>query len=119
VAANRILVVEDEALIRMLLEDMLDDLGCTLCGSAGRYEEAEALAQSAECDLAILDVSLDGKEIYPVTTILERRDIPYIFVTGHGRDGLPEAFREKPMLQKPFQIDDLRDLLAATLQSAA
>lgn len=104
---RRVLVVEDEFLIRMLLEDMLSELGYSIAGVAGRVNEASDLAKSGEIDFAILDVNLDGEDVYPVADILAGRGLPFLFVTGYGGRGLPEAYRDRPTLQKPFQIEDL------------
>jgi CheY-like chemotaxis protein len=104
---RRILIVEDEFLIRMLLEDMLTDLGHEIAGVAGRVDEACGIAQTVDCDLAILDVNLDGQEVFPVADILATRGTPFIFVTGYGGGGLPPNYQNRPTLQKPFQLDDL------------
>lgn len=104
---RRILVVEDEFLIRMLLEDMLDELGYGVAGVASRVDEASKIAQSGDYDLAILDVNLDGEDVYPVAEILAGRGVPFVFVTGYGGRGLPEPYCNRPTLQKPFQIEDL------------
>jgi CheY-like chemotaxis protein len=116
--ARRIFVVEDEFLIRMLLEDMLDDLGYSVAGAAARIDEAEAMAHTIECDVAVLDVNLDGTEVYPIAEILQRRGLPFVFVTGYGEHGLPDAYRDHPTLQKPFQIEDLGRTLAAMCSAA-
>jgi CheY-like chemotaxis protein len=110
---RRILIVEDEFLIRMLLEDMLVDLGYELAGVAGRLDEAANLARTAEIDLAILDVNLDGEDVYPVADILIGRGVPFVFVSGYGGRGLPEAYSGRPTLQKPFQLDELEKILIA------
>ena len=90
-AGKRVLVVEDELMIRMLLQDMLADLGHTLAGEAGRIEEALALAKEAAFDVAILDVNLNGQPISPVVEILIDRGLPFVFATGYGQRGVPEA----------------------------
>jgi CheY-like chemotaxis protein len=108
----RIFVVEDEFLIRILLEDMLSDLGHAVAAAAGNVNEASELARTSDFDVAILDVNLDGTEVYPVADILAGRGLPFVFVTGYGGSGLPEAYRDRPTLQKPFQLDDLRKTLA-------
>ena len=115
---RRILVVEDEFLIRMLLEDMLADLGYELAGVAGRVEEAAALVNSLDFDLAILDVNLEGRDVYPVADLISERGLPFMFVTGYGGRGLPEAYRSRPTLQKPFQLDELKKTLAQLLPAA-
>jgi CheY-like chemotaxis protein len=105
-SGRRILVVEDEFLIRMLLEDMLDELGYSIAGVAGRVGEATEIAKAG-------DVNLDGEDVYPVADILAGRGVPFLFVTGYGGRGLPEPYRDRPTLQKPFQIDDLDRSLGA------
>lgn len=114
-SSQKILVVEDEYLIRMLLEDMLDDLGYAVAGTAGNVPEASILAQTQEFDLAILDVNLDGCEVFPVADILTGRGLPYLFITGYGGGGLPEQYRARPTLQKPFQLEELKKTLATML----
>jgi CheY-like chemotaxis protein len=111
----RIFVVEDEYLIRMLLEDMLADLGYAMAGTAGSLSEAIALAKTVELDLAILDVNIEGEEIFPVADILIGRGKPFVFVTGYGGQALPDAYRARPTLQKPFQTEDLKATLAALM----
>lgn len=111
----RILVVEDEYLIRMLLEDMLIDLGYEIVGAVGTIAEASDLAAKAEFDLAILDVNVDGKEIYPVAAILASRGVPFVFVSGYGEGSLADPFRTRPSLQKPFQAEQLKTTLEALL----
>jgi CheY-like chemotaxis protein len=112
---RRILVVEDEFLIRMLLEDMLTDLGYELVGVAGRVDEAAELAKTKDFDLAILDVNLDGHDVYPVAELIGKRGLPFMFVTGYGGRGLPDSYRDRPTLQKPFQLDELKKMLAQLL----
>jgi CheY-like chemotaxis protein len=109
----RVLVVEDELMIRMLLQDMLDDLGHTLAGEAGHIDEALALAQQAEFDIAILDVNLAGQPISPVVEVLIARGLPFVFATGYGQRGVPEPYRKIPTLQKPFQAEALALALEA------
>jgi CheY-like chemotaxis protein len=113
VAGKRILVVEDELMIRMLLQDMLADLGHTLAGEAGRIDEAMALAKNGEFDVAILDVNLNGQPISPVVEVLVARGLPFVFATGYGQRGVPEPYRNTPTLQKPFQVDALAQAIDA------
>jgi CheY-like chemotaxis protein len=117
-AQKRVLVVEDEYLIRMLLEDMLADLGYAVAAAVGSIAEASALAANADFNAAILDVNLDGQEIYPVADILKQRGLPFVFVTGYGERSLPDRYRDRPALQKPFQAEQLSAALATLLASA-
>jgi CheY-like chemotaxis protein len=113
-STKRVLIVEDELMIRMLLEGMLEDLGHTVAGQAGTIEEALALAKQADFDVALLDVNLNGKPITPVVAVLAARGLPFVFASGYGQRGVPEEYRDSPALQKPFQAE----ALAAALQAA-
>ncbi len=106
-ASKRVLIVEDELMIRMLLEGMLTDLGHSVAAEAGGLDEAISLAKQAEFDVAVLDVNLNGTPVTPVVEILVKRGLPFIFASGYGQRGLPEAYRTAPILQKPFQADAL------------
>jgi DNA-binding response OmpR family regulator len=107
----RVFVVEDEAMIRLMVMDMLEELGCRVAAEAGDVEEAAKLARSADFDLAILDVNVKGKLITPVAELIRARRRPIIFATGYGSEGLPEEFRDFPALQKPFEQDALAALI--------
>ena len=113
--AMRILVVEDELMIRMLLEDMLGELGYTVAAEAARIEEAMDAAKNADFDIAILDVNLNGQPISPVADALVARGMPFVFATGYGERGLPEPYRDRPTLKKPFQMDGLKQMLQIAL----
>ena len=114
-ATPRLLVVEDEYLIRMLLEDMLAELGYDVAAAVGTMAEASEFAANGEFHAAILDVNLDGQEIYPVAEILAKRGLPFVFVTGYGERSLPEPYRDHPTLQKPFQAEQLKAVLDGLL----
>jgi CheY-like chemotaxis protein len=116
---RRVLVVEDELMIRMLLDGMVTDLGHTVVGEAGGIEDATRLAKEAEFDVAILDVNLNGQPITPVVEILIQRGLPFVFATGYGARGVPEAYRANPTLQKPFQSEALAQAIDAVAPKAA
>lgn len=108
---DRILVVEDEAIVAMLLEDMLAELGYEVVGPVTRLERALDLARGAAIDAAVLDVNLNGRDTYAVADALSARAIPFVFATGYGARELAERFRGTPVTQKPFQRDDLERAL--------
>ena len=108
----RILVVEDELMISMLVEDMLAELGHKVAGIAASIEEATRLADQGDFDGALLDVNLNGKTIDAVAETLMRRHIPFVFTTGYGQQGIPDAYRDWPALQKPYQTQQLGQALA-------
>jgi DNA-binding response OmpR family regulator len=114
-----VFLVEDEVMIRMMVADMLQELGYTIAAEAGEIGEAIRLAQTTYFDLAILDVNVNGKVISPVADLLKANNRPFIFATGYGSSGLPEEYRDRPSLQKPFQIETLGKLIEATLRSTA
>ena len=111
----RVLIVEDEAAISMLLEDMLLDFGCTVVGPAARLANALELAERESFDVAILDVNVAGEPIYPVAEAIAKRGLPIVFSTGYGGAGIREPFRDRPVVQKPFSQGDLERTLAAAL----
>jgi DNA-binding response OmpR family regulator len=113
----RVFVVEDEPMIRILLMDMLGELGCRVAAEAGDVEAATKLAQCTEFDLAILDVNLKGKLITPVAELIRGRGLPIIFATGYGSDGLPEEFRDFPALPKPYQLEALAGAIDSVIRS--
>lgn len=117
-AGVRVLLVEDETLVAMLLEDMISDLGGTVVGSASRVAQAlDLLADGrGRIDLAVLDVNLGGEEAFPIATALAERGVPFAFSTGYGNSGLPEIWRNRPTLQKPFTQEQVISVLGSTLR---
>jgi CheY-like chemotaxis protein len=113
-----VFLVEDEVMIRMMVADMLDELGYTVVAEAGEIDEAIRLAQTTYFDLAILDVNVNGKVISPVADLIKARNRPFIFATGYGFSGLPEEYRDRPALQKPFQLETLGKMIDNAMRSA-
>jgi len=103
-------------MIRMMVADMLEELGHSVAAEAGEIGEAVKLVQSTEFDIAILDVNVNGKVITPVAELITARNRPFIFATGYGSSGLPEQYRDRPALQKPFQLDALGKTIEAALR---
>jgi CheY-like chemotaxis protein len=116
-----VLLVEDETLVAMLLEDMVADLGGAIVGSASRVGRALDIVreQGSEIDLAVLDVNLGGEDAFPVAALLAERGVPFVFSTGYGSAGLPEQWRSRPTLQKPFTQTQVETVLRQALDSAA
>jgi len=115
---RRVLIVEDDVMIRMLIEDMLGDLGFAVAAEASKVHEALAAVNSTTFDVAILDVNLSGETTGPVAEALAARGTPFVFATGYGEHGLPDQFRDRPLLKKPFQIESLKRMLEAALAGA-
>jgi CheY-like chemotaxis protein len=104
----RILVVEDEMTIALMIEDMLADLGHEVVAMAMRLPQALHLAETVEADFAILDINLDGRLSFPVAEVLRDRGVPFVFASGYGSAGLDEPWRGKvAVMRKPFELKDL------------
>ena len=112
---RKVLVVEDEMMIAMLIEDMLDEFGCKLVGPATNVPRALELIGKESIDIAVLDLNLDGKDTYAIADALQRKNVPFIFATGYGSTGLRPQYGNRPVLQKPFQARDLETALTESL----
>lgn len=106
-AGLRIIVVEDEMIIALMLQDMLAELGHSVVGVAGRLDSALGLAREAEADLAILDVNLGGEDSLPVAQVLAERGVPFLFATGYGSPAHDAPYQDTITLNKPFEMNDL------------
>jgi CheY-like chemotaxis protein len=114
---RRILVVEDEMMIAMLVEDMLSELGCVVVGPAHAVTTALELASGEpEIDAALLDINLGGQPVFDIADALRGRGVPTIFSTGYGESGLREIDKGAPVLQKPFRSNDLEAALKTALK---
>jgi CheY-like chemotaxis protein len=112
VSGKRILVVEDNALVALALAGSLSDAGCIVIGPSGTVAEAMQLIEEAQFDGVLLDVELPGESVDEVAAMLARRNKPFAFVTASTREDLPAAFRDAPILAKPFTEDDLLTTVA-------
>jgi CheY-like chemotaxis protein len=112
---RKVLVVEDEMMIAMLIEDMLDELGCKLVGPATNVPRALELIGKERVEVAVLDLNLDGKDTYAIADALRQKNVPFIFATGYGSTGMRPEYGDRPVLQKPFQAKDLETALAEAL----
>jgi CheY-like chemotaxis protein len=111
------MIVEDNALLAMLLEDMLGELGVSVAGSAGSLAEAVSLAGEVSADVAVLDLNLDGELSFPAAERLMERGIPVIFATGYGAERMPERFAKAPTIEKPFAPQELEQALLRALSA--
>ncbi len=115
----RVLIAEDEALIGMLLEDMLTSLGAQPLAPATTLAQALQLLDGAGFDVAILDLNLHGEASYPVAERLRERGIPFAFASGYGREALKADFADVPLLQKPYRLSALQALIGQLAANTA
>jgi len=110
-SGRRVLVVEDESLVAMLLETILEDMGCSPVGPAANVDDGLSMATDEALDAALLDVNVAGRAVFPVADALKARGVPFVFSTGYGEGGLPDDWRGHPTIQKPFTESAVRDAL--------
>ena len=111
--SRRVLIVEDESLIAMMLEDFLESLGHGLAGTCETVPDALARVAEGGFDVAILDVNLNGQRVWPVADRLAAQGIPYILATGGHIDPPPAEHAKAPVLSKPFTLDAIEPALDA------
>jgi len=112
-AKLKVLIIEDESIVAMMIEDLIVDMGHEVVGTAGRLEQALSLAQETAVDFAIVDVNLNGEHTYPVAEALKTRGVPFVFATGYGASGLKDEWKGSAVLQKPFQPEELARAIGA------
>jgi DNA-binding response OmpR family regulator len=113
-SARRVLIIEDEMLIALMLQDMVSDAGFAVEGIATSLMAGIDLARTADAHLAILDINLNGQEAYPIADILRARGVRLIFSTGYGAASLKQEYAFVPKLVKPYEQANL----AAAIQAA-
>lgn len=110
-AGVRVLVVEDVAVLAMLAEAHLVSFGCEIAGRAATTVKALDLIEDAKIDVALLDISLREETSFGVADTLAKKGVPYVFVTAHGRDRIPDEHSGVPLLQKPYEPAGLRSAI--------
>lgn len=108
----RILLIEDEALVAMMITDMVEEFGHNVVATAARLADALKLAGEVDVDLAIVDLNLNGERTFPAAAVLKQRGVPIVFSTGYGADALGPDWAGSPVLAKPFQPNELERILA-------
>lgn len=117
-AGRRVLLVEDEMLVAMLVESALEDENCVVVGPYGGVSEALEAARGERLDLAVLDINLAGELVFPVAEALEARGVPFLLLSGYGSVALPSNRRHWPVCAKPFSLQELVTVLGGLLADA-
>jgi CheY-like chemotaxis protein len=110
-AGRRVLIVEDEAMISALIEMILGEAGCSIVGSVATLERALEIIEREPIDAALLDVHVNGHDVYAVADVLSARGIPFVLVSGFARKQLPPRYRDCPYVAKPFAPDTILTVL--------
>lgn len=118
-SGRRIFLVEDEALVAMMIESMVEELGGTVVGTTSAVSDALNFVaeRHAEIDVALLDLNLNGKRSYDVAAAASGHGIPVVFATGYADDNIVEDWRTRPVLTKPFQLAELEGALLRALDT--
>ena len=106
-SGRKVLVVEDEMMILMMIEDMLAEMGCTSVITAASVDQALGLIHAQQFNAATLDVNLNGTKSYAVADALATRGVPFVFTTGYGDLCVKDGYGNRPILKKPFRYQDL------------
>lgn len=114
-----VMVVEDEAIVSFMIEDMLLDHGCAAVWHASNVREALTMLGARRPDMAVLDVNLGGELVFPVAQKLEEAQIPFVFATGYGRNGILRDWAHRPIIHKPYDGNTLARALSALLPTKA
>jgi DNA-binding response OmpR family regulator len=115
----RVLVVEDETLIAVLIEEVLNEMGCEIVGPIAKLETALQMAKNGSFDIALLDVTIRGGKVYPVAEVLMARGVPFILASGYGDWALPSSLRDQRRLTKPFAEAELKEQVRLLYREAA
>ncbi|TMJ43619.1 MAG: response regulator [Alphaproteobacteria bacterium] len=107
---NRVLLVEDEILVAMMMKDILTELGFSVIGPFSRLSEAMVAAVHEDINAGIIDVNLGGEFVYPVADVLAARKIPFVFITGYGVESIDSRFEYVPIVKKPVQRQVLQKI---------
>jgi len=111
-AGRRILVIEDSPVVAPFTVEILGELGCEVVGPAPNMAAARELVESEEIDAAILDIHIRGERVFPICEMLEGRDVPFLLTSGYADWQVPDKWRDRPRLQKPYTLDQVKEALA-------
>jgi CheY-like chemotaxis protein len=114
-AGKRILVIEDSPVVGPFTVDILDELGCEVIGPAPNMAAARSLVEAGGFDAALMDVHIRGERVFPLCEMLSAKGIPFVLTSGYADWTMPEQWRDRPRLNKPYTIDQVEAALGALL----
>ena len=115
---RRVLLVEDSPVVGPFTADLLVELGCEVVGPAPNMAEARKVIEAEKVDAALMDVHIRGERVFPLCEMLDQRGVPFLFTSGYADWSMPEKWRDRPRLQKPYTIDAVAAALARLLEEA-
>ena len=118
-SGKRILVIEDSPVVGPFTADLLEDLGCEVVGPAPNMAAGRELIDVADFDAAIMDVHIRGERVFPLCDALEAKGVPFVLTSGYADWTMPDKWRDRPRLQKPYTIDDVSEALVGLLSASA
>jgi len=118
IGAPRVLLVEDEALVAMMIQECLAEFGYQVVGPVCSASEAAKEAKEGHFDAAVLDINLGDGAVYPIADVLTARGVPFVFVTGYDAESVDARYRKVPVLQKPIEREVLRKIFMVTAKAS-
>ena len=109
---RRILIVEDSPVVGTFTADLLAELGCTVIGPAPNMAAAREMIENEHFDAAIMDVHIRGKRVFPLCELLEEKKVPFVLTSGYADWQMPDKWKARPRLQKPYTLDQMEKALA-------
>jgi CheY-like chemotaxis protein len=118
-AGRRILIVEDSPVVGPFTADLLSELGCAVVGPAPNLAIARQLIETEKVDAALMDVHIRGERVFPLCETLTAKRVPFVFTSGYADWNMPEKWRDRPRLQKPYTLDRVEDALKRVLSASS
>jgi DNA-binding response OmpR family regulator len=111
--SRTILVVEDSPVVGPFTVDILSELGFEVIGPAPNMAKARELAAASDYDAALLDIHIRGERVFPLCEMLDANGVPFVFTSGYADWQIPEKWQDRPRLQKPYSIEEMKEALSA------
>jgi CheY-like chemotaxis protein len=116
---RRILLVEDSPVVGPFTAELLEELGCEVVGPAPNMAAARELIEDGGYDAALMDVHIRGERVFPLCDVLEAKRVPFVLTSGYADWQMPDKWADRPRLQKPYTIDQVREALRDVIKSPA
>jgi CheY-like chemotaxis protein len=116
-AGRRVLIVEDSPVVGPFTADLLEELGCVVVGPAPNMAAARELIDSERFDAALMDIHIRGERVFPLCDALAAKGVPFVLTSGYADWHMPEKWRDRPRLQKPYRLEEVEEILSKLLAS--